>query len=45
MATSRFLTLGDIVAAIPRVDDPDALEQARTDRALQSALQAWASHC
>lgn len=35
----RFLTLGDITAAMSRVDDIDAQEQARNDRALAVALR------
>ena len=35
----NFLTMGEIQAAFPRVDYPDALEQARVDRALSVALE------
>jgi hypothetical protein len=35
---AHFLTLGDVIAAIPHVDDPDALFKAKTNRALSAAM-------
>jgi hypothetical protein len=35
----RFLTLGDVAAQFPYVDEPNALELAKSSRAMQSALE------
>jgi len=34
-----FLTMGDILSTLPRIDDADVVERAKTDRALRSALE------